>query len=459
MTTESRHILIAEDDVGMAELFSIGLTERGYQCQVVHSAEDCLNRVSMSRPDLLLLDYALPEMQGAALVEQLACAGNLPPFLVITGHGDERVAVRMMKLGARDYLVKDALLLDRLPVTVSRVFQELENERRLAAAEMALRESTALLQLQFANSPDIILILDRDYRIVRINQVRAGDFTTEGLVGQDGIAILPQEYQVPVRQKIDDCFESGVVQQLEHGIGDGKWVRARIARLPDEGQVRRVMIISTDITGERARAGEIAALLSTVQQEKERLSALVNSITDEVWLTDTEGRFTLANPAALREFNLSEGKEPDIEALARSLEVFRPDGTPRPLDEAPPLRALTGEIVRNQEEMVRTPLNGEIRYRQVNSAPVRDTTGKIIGAVSVVRDVTESKEAEARMRQQVEELRRWHDVTLGRESRILELKREVNDLLARAGLVPRYASVTAAEPNADRHESASAKES
>ncbi|HME42250.1 MAG TPA: PAS domain S-box protein [Syntrophorhabdales bacterium] len=152
-----------------------------------------------------------------------------------------------------------------------------------------------------------------------------------------------------------------------------------------------------DIT-ERKQAEETQRLLAAVQEEKDRISALVNSIQDEVWFADTQKRFTLANPSALREFGLDPDSGMDVEKLAQSLEVYRPDGTVRPVDEAPPLRALQGEVVRNQEEMIRTPGNGELRYRQVTSAPVRDRTGAIIGSVSVVRDITERKRAERALR-------------------------------------------------------------
>jgi len=154
-------------------------------------------------------------------------------------------------------------------------------------------------------------------------------------------------------------------------------------------------IIFTDITERKRMEEETRKLLDSVQQEKDRLSALVNSITDEVWFADTQKRFSLANPAALGEFTDKSGTvERDVEKLASSLEVLRPDGSLRPLEETPPLRALKGEVIRNQEEIVRTPIKGELRYRQVNAAPVRDTKGNIIGSVSVVRDITERKKAE-----------------------------------------------------------------
>jgi PAS domain S-box-containing protein len=59
--------------------------------------------------------------------------------------------------------------------------------------------------------------------------------------------------------------------------------------------------------------------------------------------------------------------------------------------------------------------------------------------IAVVQDITERKRVEIKLAEQLEELRRWHTVTLGREMRILELKEEVNETLVQAGLPPRYA--------------------
>ena len=106
----------------------------------------------------------------------------------------------------------------------------------------------------------------------------------------------------------------------------------------------------------------------------------------------------LANPSALTQFGMNAVGGVAVEKMARSLEVLRPDGTPRPVEEAPPLRALRGEVVVNQEELVRTPATGELRNRQVSAAPVKDRGGNVIGSVSVVRDVTDRRRAEASLR-------------------------------------------------------------
>jgi PAS domain S-box-containing protein len=167
--------------------------------------------------------------------------------------------------------------------------------------------------------------------------------------------------------------------------------------------------IFLDITERKVAEEEKLRLADVVQQEKDRLLALINSITDEVWFADTRNRLTLANPTALRKFGIDEIDGANIEKYAATLEVFRPDGSLRPVEEAPPLRALRGEAVTQMEEIIRSPVTGELRLREISSAPVRDINGAIIGAVSVVRDITERKKAEQALQEAYDELAKQMD--------------------------------------------------
>ena len=105
-----------------------------------------------------------------------------------------------------------------------------------------------------------------------------------------------------------------------------------------------------------------------------------------------------------------------------------------------------------QEEVIakRSPFNMEYRISRKSESETRwvhglgevdfDSEGHILSLIGTIRDITESKQVEEKLKDQLEELRRWHAVTLGREKRILELKDEVNQLLEKAGLPSRYAS-------------------
>jgi len=63
-----------------------------------------------------------------------------------------------------------------------------------------------------------------------------------------------------------------------------------------------------------------------------------------------------------------------------------------------------------------------------------------------LRDITEHKLTEAKLAEQVDDLRRWHDATIGREMRVLDLKHEVNELLGQTGQPPRYPSAESDDP-------------
>ncbi|HUG73534.1 MAG TPA: hypothetical protein VMK82_08940, partial [Steroidobacteraceae bacterium] len=75
-----------------------------------------------------------------------------------------------------------------------------------------------------------------------------------------------------------------------------------------------------------------------------------------------------------------------------------------------------------------------------HASPLRDQDGNVHAMLAITRDLTERRHSELQIQQQLEELRRWRTATLGREDRVLALKREVNELLIAAGQSERYMS-------------------
>ncbi|MDD5189822.1 MAG: PAS domain S-box protein, partial [Dehalococcoidales bacterium] len=209
-------------------------------------------------------------------------------------------------------------------------------------------------------------------------------------IADKNIRSLFPHAKMKIIQRFGKVVRSGEPAHFENYSHDLKrWFEVR-AYKTDPGYFALLVM---DIHERKDTERKIHQLATAAHHEQERLKALVNSIPDEVWFADLQKTFTLANAAALKEFgNYAEGT--GIESLANGLEVYRPDGTPRPVDEAPPLHALKGEVIKNQIEVVRTPGQPALRYRQVSAAPVKDAGGKIIGSVSVVRDITDTKEIE-----------------------------------------------------------------
>jgi signal transduction histidine kinase len=129
-------ILIVEDDESLRELIQSTIAKSGYSTLSVSDGASAITRVAAGGIDALLLDQNLPDMSGREIIESLGVNNVSMPFIVMTGQGDERLAVEMMRLGATDYLVKDMDFLDMLPVAVDRLFKSIATER-------ALRESDA----------------------------------------------------------------------------------------------------------------------------------------------------------------------------------------------------------------------------------------------------------------------------------------------------------------------------
>ncbi|WP_225408757.1 ATP-binding response regulator [Stigmatella hybrida] len=123
------------------------------------NAEEALERATASVPDVVLMDFHLPGMNGVELLRALRerCTGQVPACVLLTGTGNERLAVEAMKSGAQDYLVKGSFTPERLrhclraALETVRLERALE-ERRLQAerAERAAREALAVRDELFA---------------------------------------------------------------------------------------------------------------------------------------------------------------------------------------------------------------------------------------------------------------------------------------------------------------------
>ncbi|EFO79928.1 multi-sensor hybrid histidine kinase [Oscillochloris trichoides DG-6] len=164
------NLLVVEDDQGLNRLIQRHLRRHGLHVEGVLSGAEAIQRTATLTDPLLLLDYRLPDMTAKEIVLTLQHQQRPAPFIVMTGNGDERIAVEMMKLGARDYLTKSETFLDLLPTVVQQAIQQITTERRLQQAERALRESEHRFSLLFQYIPFGIGLTDLDGQILIANQ-------------------------------------------------------------------------------------------------------------------------------------------------------------------------------------------------------------------------------------------------------------------------------------------------
>lgn len=111
------------------------LRTEGYVVATASSAGAARTWLQAHTPDLMLLDLKLKDGEGPALVANLRQENARVPFVVVTGQGDEKVAVEVMKQGALDYVMKDTGLIDLLPAVVKHALATVAQEKALAAAQ------------------------------------------------------------------------------------------------------------------------------------------------------------------------------------------------------------------------------------------------------------------------------------------------------------------------------------
>jgi PAS domain S-box-containing protein/putative nucleotidyltransferase with HDIG domain len=136
-------ILYIEDDPGLARLIQKRLGKRGYTVDIASDGEEGIKKYEADSYDLVFVDQTLPVYDGLEVIRILGSNGSLPPTVMVTGTGDERVAVEAMKLGAEDYIVKDVEggYLELLPSVVEKVLQQRRAVEEKQQAEHKLRES------------------------------------------------------------------------------------------------------------------------------------------------------------------------------------------------------------------------------------------------------------------------------------------------------------------------------
>lgn len=190
MEANGTRILVVEDngdDMLILERLFARMGGR-YRVEGAQTGADALNRVRGQSWDLAFVDQHLPDVRGEALIGQIREVDPTLPVVMLTGQGDEQLAVNVMKAGAWDYLRKNDLNGPLLRRTLHSVQERARLEAQIRATQAELREMAirdgltglcnhrhfqSLLQVEFARArrygkPLACLMLDLD-RFKRIN--------------------------------------------------------------------------------------------------------------------------------------------------------------------------------------------------------------------------------------------------------------------------------------------------
>jgi len=303
-------------------------------------------------------------------------------------------------------------------------------------AEVKLRESEEKYRLRVEYSSDLIWNLDAAGMFSYVSP------SWEHVVGYHPSALIGTLFQAIVHpddipacleylQRMTNRSEFAPTPQYRVRHADGSWHWHEGVTTPvlgPENEFISVVGVSRDIN-ERKLAE------AAIHESEERYHLIDEASQDLIYSYDRQSRFTHANSSLCKMLGLA----PE-QILGKTHEEL---GFPN--EQCIEWAHLHQKVYETNSTVISetvTPIQGGIpQHFEVVLNPIHDETGAIIGIAGTTRDINAKKMAEKKIDTQIEELRRWHNITLGREDRILELKREVNQLLLEAGKPLHYASV------------------
>jgi PAS domain S-box-containing protein len=276
-------------------------------------------------------------------------------------------------------------------------------------AEKSLKESEERYHSLFKNNHAAMLLIDPNTgNIVDANPAASSfyGYSQEELVKMNIEHINNlQNHDVHSEMQKSNTFQKNNFI-FQHTLANGDIRDVDVYSGPiNVGGKNLLYSIIHDITQRKQIENDIKDSLDESLRIQDELVILIENIIDEVWFTDTEGNIVLANASA-RKFqkDIKFKEDSSLNNLISKSDVYDSHGSLRVKDDSPLLRALNGEILTNFDETVIFP-GGKKQYRQVSSAPIKNENDKIMGAVAVVRDITEQKKIEESLRISEERLR------------------------------------------------------
>lgn len=289
-------------------------------------------------------------------------------------------------------------------------------------------------------SPDGMFIIELSGRIVTVNKAMCEElaYPQAELLSMKFWDLIPEPFLGEYREKLMGILNGESLREAAEYVVRGKDGKEHYVEILSAAHyVGKDLIgfygIARDLTSRR-RADE------QIRASQRLLDGIINAIPVRVFWKDRQGVYLGCNAEFARDLGFA---DPDDIIGKQDNQLGRPDrGESYRSDD---LDVITSDRPKlNIEEPVTTAA-GNVLTVLTSKLPLRSAESDVIGVLGTYVDISERKRAENEVKEQLDELQRWQLATVGRETRVLDLKHEVNQLLGSAGEPPRYPSAEAPE--------------
>lgn len=392
-------ILVIDDSEDDQRLYQRAFKDfdSSFTLTMTPTAEAGFARIADARPDLILLDYNLPDMDGLSFMKMLRENSDAHiPIIMLTGEGSTRVAVEAMKHGADDYLIKDTegRYLRLLPGVLGRVVAAYAQREE---AQLLRRETQSLLsrkQMLMQNSMDGIHVLDMQGDVVESNDAfgRMLGYSQEEVaclnVTDWTVEFSSQELQA----RFQDHIGKSLMVETVHRRKDGSLINVEISVTGEEIEGQGLLFCSSRDITERKKS-EVA-----LHRSEANLRAMLDNSPYLTWLKDPDGRYITINKVFADQLKLEDPRQ----AIGKTDLDFQPK------ELAEKYRADDAEVMatRQRSHVEEEGFDGNKRYwAESYKTPIIDAHGNVLGTVGFAKDITERKRNEVLLRESQQKLK------------------------------------------------------
>ena len=220
---EKTPLLVVDDEPPIRRLLRTSLGAEGFEVIEAENAEKALAAIEARKPEVVILDLGLPDLDGLDIIRTIRKGGSKLPIIVLSSRGDERGKVEALDLGADDYVTKPfgiAELVARIRTALRHRFQEQGGEPLFKSGGLQVDLVRRLVTVD----GEEVKLSPKEYDILRLLVLHAGKVLTHRFLMQQvwGAACDVQYLRIYVRQlrqKIEPDPERPQHILTETGVG------------------------------------------------------------------------------------------------------------------------------------------------------------------------------------------------------------------------------------------------
>ena len=474
--TEKIKVLIIDDH----QIFRDGIVAMFSEVEdidiagVASDGDEALEKILLLKPDVLLLDISMPKLSGLELLAIIKKKHPEVYTLVLSMHTKDEYIYKAMNAGASGYLPKQNTSKEELlnlkiesihpkkdlPYVLEQMEKQIKKEITIAKDIPVLKKNKEIIYCDVNSSPlktkdkELIIGFFRDITERKKSEEKLKCFQKAIESSSDAIGMSTSEgvhyYQNEAFDKMFGAIgnnppatvyvDEEIGKKVFKTIMAGKECIGEVDMYGKDKNILKILEKAYPIKDNNGKVIGLVGVHSNITEQKkaeeklkeseEKYRSIIENAEDQIFVLDKNYKFISINPKAAFISKTTPDKmigKPISDFFPKEISLQFSKNIQEVFDTAKSKFIEEKMIIGNKEFYNSTILN-----------PIKDNNGNVLAVMGIVRDITKQKEAEEKLKERTDELEKFNQLAVGRELKMIELKKEINELYKKIGEKPKY---------------------